>query len=148
MHLTRFSRGRGAASLAHREKNMIKKILLGLTIVAFAGVATAQQGGIKRTPLQRIEFPDGYVTVTGIAEIQPGGTAGRHTHPGIETGYILEGEADLLIDGRPDQHLKAGDSYSIPAGAVHDARVHGDKPLKVLGIYIVDKTRPLASPAP
>jgi quercetin dioxygenase-like cupin family protein len=88
------------------------------------------------------------VTVTGIAEIQPGGTAGRHTHPGIETGYILEGEADLLIDGRPDQHLKAGDSYSIPAGAVHDARVHGDKALKVLGIYIVDKTRPLASPAP
>ena len=129
---------------------MIKKILLGLTVVAFtcAGGAIAQQGGIKRTPLQKIEFPEGYVTVTGIAEIQPGGTAGRHTHPGIETGYVLEGEADLLIDGKPDLHLKAGDSYSIPAGAVHDAKVHGDKPLKVLGIYIVDKTKPLASPAP
>jgi len=44
--------------------------------------------------------------------------------------------------------LKAGDSYSIPAGVVHDAKVHGDKALKVLGIYVVDKTRPLASPAP
>jgi quercetin dioxygenase-like cupin family protein len=129
---------------------MIKKILLGLTIVAFAaaGGAIAQQAGIKRTPLQKIEFPDGYVTVTGIAEIQPGGTAGRHTHPGIETGYLLEGEADLIIEGRPDQHLKAGDSYAIPAGVVHDARVHGDKPLKVLGVYVVDKTKPLASPAP
>ncbi len=129
---------------------MIKKILLGLTIVAFAcaGAAIAQQSGIKRTPLQKIEFPEGYVTVTGIAEIQPGGTAGRHTHPGIETGYVLEGEADLIIDGKPDLHLKAGNSYSIPAGAVHDAKVHGDKPLKVLGIYIVDKTKPLATPVP
>jgi quercetin dioxygenase-like cupin family protein len=129
---------------------MIKKILLGLTVVAFAwaGVAIAQQAGIKRTPLQKVEFPEGYVTVTGIAEIQPGGSAGRHTHPGIETGYLLEGEADLIIDGKPDQHLKAGDSYAIPAGAVHDAKVHGDKPLKVLGVYVVDKTKPLASPAP
>jgi len=129
---------------------MIKKILLGLTIVAFAcaGAAIAQQSGIKRTPLQKIEFPEGYVTVTGIAEIQPGGTAGRHTHPGIETGYVLEGEADLIIEGKPDLHLKAGESYSIPAGVVHDAKVHGDKPLKVLGIYVVDKTKPLAAPAP
>jgi quercetin dioxygenase-like cupin family protein len=129
---------------------MFKKILLGLTIVAFAGagVAIAQQGGIKRTPLQKIEFPDGYNTVSGIAEIQPGGSAGRHTHPGIETGYLLEGEADLVVDGKPDQHLKAGDSYSIPAGVVHDAKVHGDKALKVLAIYVVDKTKPLASPAP
>jgi quercetin dioxygenase-like cupin family protein len=129
---------------------MIKKILLGLSVVAFAfvGAAVAQQGAIKRTPLQKTEFPDGYNTVTGIAEIPVGGTAGRHTHPGIETGYILEGEADLLIEGKPDQHLKAGDSYSIPAGAIHDAKVHGDKPLKVLGVYVVDKTKPLASPAP
>jgi quercetin dioxygenase-like cupin family protein len=129
---------------------MIKKIMLGLTVVAFAcaGAAIAQQSGIKRTPLQKVEFPDGYYTITGTAEIQPGGSAGRHTHPGIETGYVLEGEADLLIEGKPDQHLKAGDSYSIPAGAVHDAKVHGDKALKILGIYVVDKTKPLATPAP
>ena len=82
-----------------------------------------------------------------IAEIGPGGAAGRHTHPGIETGYVLEGEADLLIDGKPPLRLKAGESYSIPAGVVHDAKVHGDKSLKVLGIYVVDKTKPLASPA-
>ncbi|MGO4715120.1 cupin domain-containing protein [Bradyrhizobium sp. 2TAF24] len=130
---------------------MQKTVVIGLAVVAalaMTGLAVAQQGGIKRTPLQKVEFPDGYNTVTGIAEIQPGGTAGRHTHPGIETGYILEGEADLIIDGQPDKHLKAGDSYAIPAGVVHDAKVHGDKSLKVLGIYVVDKTKPLATPAP
>jgi quercetin dioxygenase-like cupin family protein len=127
---------------------MIKKTLLALAVVAFASTgALAQQGGIKRTPLQKVEFPDGYVTVTGIAEV-PGGAAGRHSHPGIETGYILEGETDLLFDGKPPIHLKAGDSYQIPAGAIHDVKVSGDKPLKVLAVYIVDKNKPLASLAP
>jgi quercetin dioxygenase-like cupin family protein len=128
---------------------MIKKILLGLTVVAFAcaGAAVAQQSGIKRTPLQKVEFPDGYTTITGIAEIPAGGAAGRHTHPGIETGYVLEGDGELLIDGKPPLKLKAGDSYQIPASAVHDAKA-GDKPLKILGVYVVDKTKPLASPAP
>jgi quercetin dioxygenase-like cupin family protein len=129
---------------------MIKKILFGLSLVAlaFAGGALAQQGGIKRTPLQKAEFPDGFVSVSAIAEIPAGGAAGRHSHPGIELGYIIEGEADLILDGQPAQHLKAGESYQVPMGTVHDAKVSGDKPLKVLTVYIVDKTRPLATPAP
>ena len=129
---------------------MTKKVLIGLSVLAFAfaGAAFAQQAAVKRTPLQKAEFPDGYVTVSGLAEIPAGGSAGRHTHPGVEMGYLLEGEANLIVEGRPDQHLKAGDSYMIPAGTPHDAKVHGDKPLKVLGVYVVDKTRPLASPAP
>jgi quercetin dioxygenase-like cupin family protein len=130
-------------------KIMIKKILLGLTVVAFAfaGGAVAQQSGIKRTPLQKVEFPDGYNIITAIAEVPAGGASGRHTHPGAETGYVLEGELELLIDGQPPLKVKAGESYQIPPGAVHDARA-GDKPFKVLGIYVVDKTKPLASPAP
>jgi len=129
---------------------MIRKLLLGLSVIAFAcaGAALAQQAAIKRTPLQKAEFPDGYVSVSGIAEIPAGGAAGRHSHPGVELGYIMEGEADLIVDGQPAKHLKAGDSYQIPLGAIHDAKVSGDKPLKVLTVYIVDKSRPLATPAP
>jgi quercetin dioxygenase-like cupin family protein len=95
---------------------MIRKTLLGLIVVAFAGVAVAQQSAIKRTPLQKVEFPEGYVTVSGIVEVPPGGSAGRHTHPGIEIGYLLEGEANLIVEGQPDRLLRAGDSYSLPAG--------------------------------
>ena len=128
---------------------MIKKILLGLAVAAFAftGSAMAQSSGIKRTPLQKIDYPDGYTVVTAIAEVPAGGAAGRHTHPGIETGYVLEGELELVIDGKPPVMVKAGESYQIPAGVVHDAKA-GDKPLKVLTIYVVDKSKPLASPAP
>ena len=128
---------------------MIKKILLGLTVaaVACAGAAIAQQSGIKRTPLQKLEFPAGYNTITAIAEVPAGGAAGRHTHPGAETGYVLEGELELLIDGKPPLKVKAGESYQIPEGAVHDAKA-GDKPFKVLGVYVVKEGQPLASPAP
>jgi quercetin dioxygenase-like cupin family protein len=128
---------------------MIKKLLLGLTVVAIAGagVAIAQQTGIKRTPLQKLDFPAGYNTVTAIAEVPAGGAAGRHTHPGAETGYVLEGELELLIDGQPPMKIKAGESYQIPEGAVHDAKA-GDKPFKVLGVYVVKAGEPLAKPAP
>jgi quercetin dioxygenase-like cupin family protein len=128
---------------------MIKKILLGLSIVAIAGagIAVAQQGGIKRTPLQKLDFPAGFNTVTAIAEVPAGGASGRHTHPGAETGYVLEGELELVIDGQPPVKIKAGESYQIPEGAVHDAKA-GDKPFKVLGVYIVKAGEPLAKPAP
>lgn len=129
---------------------MLKKIVLGLTVIAFAvsGAAFAQQTGIKRTPLQKVDFPAGYTTVTAIAEVPAGGASGRHSHPGVETGYVLEGELELLIDGKPPLKLKAGDSYQIPEGAVHDAKASGDKPMKVLGVYIVKAGEPLAKPAP
>ena len=129
---------------------MFRKLLIGFAAVAIvgAGAAFAQQSGIKRTPLQKIDFPAGYTTVTAIAEIPAGGAAGRHTHPGAETGYVLEGELELLIDGKPPLKVKAGESYQISEGAVHDAKASGDKPLKVLGVYIVKAGEPLAKPAP
>jgi len=93
---------------------MLKKTLLALAFTSLAVAAFAQQTGIKRTPLQKVEFPDGYNTVTAIAEVPAGGAAGRHTHPGVETGYVLEGELNLLIDGQPEKTLKAGGFLSDP----------------------------------
>jgi quercetin dioxygenase-like cupin family protein len=129
---------------------MTRKIILGVTAatLAIAGVAIAQQAGVKRTPLQKIDFPAGYNTVTGIAEIPAGGAAGRHTHPGVEAGYILEGEVEFLVEGQPPRTLKAGDSYQVLEGVAHDAKVIGDKAAKVLGTYVVKAGEPLAKPAP
>jgi quercetin dioxygenase-like cupin family protein len=102
---------------------------------------------IKRTPLQKFDVPGThYETVLGIAEIVPNASIGRHSHPGPESGYMLEGEMVLMIDGRPDLTLRAGDSYQVPAGAVHDGR-SGAKGAKVIATYVVEKGKPLASPA-
>lgn len=123
-------------------------LLSAVLLVAAISVAEAQQAGIKRTPLQKFDVPGtNYETVIGIAEISPNVSAGRHTHPGPESGYVLEGEATLLIEGQPEMPLKAGDSYQIPAGAVHDARA-GVQGAKVIATYVVQKGKPLASPAP
>jgi len=131
---------------------MLKKIILGLTVVAFAGIGTAvaqapAPGGIKRTPLQKVEFPKGYNIVTVIAEIPANTLAGRHTHPGVDTGYVLEGDATLIVEGKPDQALKAGDSYAVPAGIPHDVKT-GAKGLKIMAVYVVEEGKPVASPAP
>ena len=66
---------------------------------------------------------------------------------GPETGYVLEGELELVIDGQPPMKIKAGESCQIPEGAIHDAKA-GDKPFKVLRVYVVTAGQPLAKPAP
>ena len=85
-------------------------------------------------------------SVVGIAEIAPNVLIGRHTHPGPESGYLLEGELALMIDGQPPKPLKPGDSYQIPSEAIHDAK-SGAGGAKVLAVYIVRKGEPLATPA-
>ena len=117
---------------------------LALTVTALAQAPAP----IKRTPLQKFDVPGtNYETVIGIAEIIPNVNIGKHTHPGPESGYMLEGEMTLLVQGQPDKPLKAGDSYVVPPGAVHDAKT-GAAGAKVIATYVVEKGKPLASPAP
>ena len=109
--------------------------------------AAAAASSIKRTPLQRFDVPGtGYETVIGLAEIVPDVFIGRHTHPGPESGYVLEGSFELLIDGEAPRMLKAGESYKVPPGAVHDGK-SGPQGAKVIATYVVEKGKPLASPS-
>ena len=127
----------------------------GFLAMMLAGSAIAQQqqatvpqpAPIKRTPLQKFDVPGtNYETVIGTAEIASSVNIGRHTHPGPESGFMLEGEIVLLVEGQPPVTVRAGESYKIPPGAVHDART-GEKGAKVLATYVVEKGKPLSSPA-
>lgn len=77
-----------------------------LTAASFAQDAPS---GIKRSQLQSTDFPDGFTTVLGLSEVAPGAASSPNSHPGIETGYILEGEVVISIAGQPDLTMKAGD---------------------------------------
>jgi quercetin dioxygenase-like cupin family protein len=102
---------------------------------------------IKRIPLQRFDVPGtAYETVIGIAEIAPNVSIGRHIHPGPESGYLIQGSFELLIDGEPPRLLKEGESYTVAPRAVHDART-GAEGAKVIATYVIEKGRPIASPA-
>ena len=120
------------------------------TLGGLISAAQAQQPGdaVKRTPLQKIEFPgDKHATLLVLVEIAPNGVVARHTHPGIETGYVIEGEGVLSVQGQPDVPLKPGSSYLVPPGIPHSAKT-GDKPQKIIAAFAVEKDKPLASPAP
>jgi quercetin dioxygenase-like cupin family protein len=121
-----------------------------LCAVALLGatVSIAQAPGIKRTVLQRGDAGNNMEVILGLAEIEARGSTGRHTHFGVETGYVMEGMALMEVEGEPPRVLKAGDSYIIPAGKVHDARASVEGSTKVLATYVVEKGKPLATPAP
>jgi len=113
------------------------------------GEAQAQApGGLKRTILSKTELPDSkYVTVLVAVDVDAGAVVARHTHPGIESAYCLEGGLELSVKGQSTRTVKAGEGFQIPPEVPHSAR-NGDKPTKLAITYVVDKDKPLASPAP
>ena len=123
---------------------------LTLTVVALAltGALAAQQPAFKRTTLQQSDLSaPGREVVQAVADFEPRATPGRHTHPGEEIGYVLEGTFLIEQDGKAPVTLKAGGTFLIPAGMIHNATNTGAGPGKILATYIVEKGKPLASPA-
>ena len=122
---------------------------IGLGASAHAQSASTDIEGIVWEELEKLPLasdPSKEETI-GIAVIQPSAPAERHSHAENEIGYVLEGESLLEVDGQPPRTIKAGDSFAIPAGAVHRAKPSGTSPFKVVVTYIVEKGQPLAQSA-
>jgi quercetin dioxygenase-like cupin family protein len=130
-------------------KNYAAAIVISTMLAAAAGAVFAQVSGLTRTLVGKADVSvPGREAVIARVEVAPGAKAGRHTHPGDEISYVMEGEATLLVDGQPPRQVKAGESFVVPAGVVHDAHNNGSTAAKLLGVYVVEKGKPLASPAP
>lgn len=109
----------------------------------------APASGLSRTLVGKADVSTpGREAVVARVEVAPGARAGRHTHPGDEISYVSEGQVDLLVDGQPLRTLKAGESFVVPAGVVHDAHNASNAAVKLIGVYVVEKGKPLATPAP
>jgi quercetin dioxygenase-like cupin family protein len=122
--------------------------MVGPLAVAGLLAQSASPAGFKRIPIQTADLSiPGKESVMVIGEFQPGVTIGRHTHPGEEITYLLEGTIILMIEGRPDRTVKAGEAFIIEAGKIHDARNVGSGVARTLATYVVDKGKPLATPA-
>ena len=132
---------------------MLKKFIMIAAALAIGGVAFAQApgtqtAGLKRTIIQKFDVPAGErETVVAIIDIPPNMDVARHTHPGPETDYVLEGDLILNVEGVGPKPYKAGESFYIPAGTVHGGKT-GASGAKLIGTYIVEKGKPLATPAP
>ena len=121
-------------------------LAFAMSLVFLVGLA-APAPPVTRTVLQQADISiPGREAITARAEIPAGGTTGRHTHPGEEISYLLEGSVLLEIEGAAPRTLKPGDVFLIPAGKVHNATPSGGKAI-IIANYIVEKGKPLATPA-
>ena len=125
------------------------RFMVGGAVIVASGlllpIARAQQAGITRLDLQRHDLSaPGREVVQTIVELDPGVTSSRHTHPGEEIVYVLEGAPlEYHVEGQPAVTLKPGDVLFIPAGTIHAARNVGSRKGAELATYIVEKGKPL-----
>jgi quercetin dioxygenase-like cupin family protein len=127
-------------------------MLMGLGVAALVAGSFVAAGAQAPAPFKRTMVQQGDLSVPGrefaqaVAEIQPNGQAGRHTHPGEEIGYVLAGPVIVEIEGKPARTLQTGEAFVVPASTIHNARNTGTGVAKILGTYIIEKGKPLATP--
>jgi len=130
-------------------------VIAALATFVMTGLASAQQPPgtattppIKRTILQKADVPGTNLEIIyATVEISAGFKAGRHNHPGVVMTQVIDGDFWLQFDGQPEQILLVGESLTIPDRAIHNEGTL-DKPLKLIVVYVVEKGKPLVSPAP
>ena len=118
----------------------------GRLSATWAEAQTAAAAGLKRTLLKQTDGPtEGYVTVEMRVDIEPGAAVARHTHPGVKSGYRRR--RDRPGDRRRrSREPEGGGRLSGPTGVPH-AGVNGSAKTVLVATYVVEKGKPLASPA-
>lgn len=109
--------------------------------------SAAQTSAFKRKILQKFDVPGSDSEgVVAVSELPPNETTGRHTHPGPEAAYVLQGSGTLLVDRQPPLQLKVGESYKLAPSVVHELQSGADG-IKAVVSWAVTKGKPFASPA-
>src|SRR3569833_881351 len=116
------------------------------TEVMALGAATTANG-VTRKVLSKTDGPAaGYETIIMDVTIDAGATVGRHTHPGIESTYVMEGSIELPVQGQPTKTMKAGDAFQVPPETPHAGGKASAEQCRLMINYIVQKGKPLATP--
>ena len=128
----------------------INKCVLAASIAAAllwstASLVNAQAGVERKVLLQEDLAVPGYqITLIGVT-IAGGAREGQHTHPGTLVGQVQEGELMLEKQGLPTQTYKAGESFSVKPGQIHEGMNHGKTPTKILVTLVAEKGKPLTT---
>ncbi len=123
----------------------------GALAAVFAGaVTTAQQAPtVKRTVLlQHDTSAPGYEAVLVAVEIPVGGREGRHTHSGTAMIHVVEGAITLDYEGKPTVTYKAGESFFVDAGKVHEGINKGNVSSKAIATFVIPKGQPVTTQVP
>lgn len=123
-------------------------VLEPVAVAAADGPQSSQESVVRETfgHFDQSEVA-GKEVVTGTVTLQAGAQVPFHTHPGDEAGYVVRGSVTWKVRGQPDKRLHAGDGFFNPRGSAHGL-IAGKSGAKVFSAWIVDKDKPLSSPAP
>ena len=127
------------------KKNAVNTLAV-IVLASLGGTALAQLAGVRRTELLRHDIAaPGREVVQMRVEIDPGHGVPKHTHPGDEVLYVVEGTLEYQPEGQPAVTLRPGQSVFIPAGTVHAARNTGTGNGAGIATYIAEKGKPLVT---
>jgi quercetin dioxygenase-like cupin family protein len=122
-------------------------------VVAAAGSAVAQQAAspaaptVTRTPLrtQDLPMPGGYVATLVSVELPAGSREGRHMHSGTLIAYVKEGAITLDHEGKPTVTYKAGETFAVEPGKVHEGMNKGSVTTMLVATFVYPKDQPMTT---
>jgi len=128
-------------------------VTLALSVGLASGVALGRGVGAQQTPITRrvvltTDSPgtSTHELVMAVVEIAPGGSSGKHRHPGVEVGYVLEGTLEVERPGQPNETVSPGQSFKNDA--IHNAINRTSSPTKILAVFAVEKGKPMTEAVP
>jgi len=134
-----------------RNKSNVRTVVLGVAallslIPLLTSLAAAQRPTVTRTVLLQQDLNiSGYTAALVAVEIPAGGREGRHTHPGTVMVYVQEGALTLDHEGKPTKTYKAGETFSVEPGKIHEGINNGNTPVKAVATFVVEKGKPLTT---
>ena len=120
-------------------------LLASLSALALPAVSYAQAPGIHRTDLQGEDLSvPGREAVQVLVAFEPGVVAGNHHHNGEEIVYVIDNGGTIREPDGTLVTLEAGAALICARGVPHAGFTNvGDRPLKMLNVFVVDKGKPL-----
>lgn len=128
--------------------------ILFLALLVSVASASAQQPAapagpaVTRTPLrtQDLPMPGGYVATMVLVELPAGAREGRHTHSGTLVAYVKDGAITMDYEGKPSVTYKAGETFSVERGQVHEGLNKGNVTTRVIATFVFPKAEPMTTP--
>jgi quercetin dioxygenase-like cupin family protein len=127
----------------------MKKLLIGLIILGFVTITTAQQAPkispvVKATASatgQKLQYPqtDKPEIESVLIEIAPGGESGRHMHPVPTYVYVLEGTLTVESDHGSPRDYAAGSGFLESMNSWHNGKNLGQAPVKALVVFVSEE---------
>ncbi len=122
---------------------LLVAVVFGVSIISAAFAEEPKRTVLKRADLTGTNME----IVISALEVPPGVSIAKHSHPGEEAVYVLEGATLQFPDGR-EVSRPAGEAGVNVLDVPHAGyKVVGDKPLRLLTVHFVDKGKPMTVPA-